>query len=319
VGVLVVWFVWVIGRTPETVLLPAAAAAGGLLPSAFDLLFFLTVIGSLLLTAWTVFRLVRVWRVLRPCLEAIEETPIAGAMGRLGAIMRPMAQMTPFDVPSSQRVNRILDVAIHTRWTGLDALHSGSRRGCGATCKLRPARHGGGRELSIRSEGCEFNSGSAASSARSTARWCRGRRHGDVAADARGRARWSPWWRTRRPAQGGGSLAARGGGADRALRARLRGVESSATCATSPFYLIIALVLTTMLVSSYPFTPQSTVKGPFVLLLLGTVAGLVWVLVEMNRNPTLSRITGTSQGEVTWNARFVVNLLVVGVLRCSRS
>jgi hypothetical protein len=260
-----------------------------------------------------VYRLVRVWRVLRPCLEAIEETPIAGAMGRLGAIMRPMAQMTPFDVPSSQRVNRILDVAIHTRWTGLDVLHAGLTARLRRHMQLPAGAARGGRELSIRSEGCEFNSGISREFGALYRTVCRDDDTGDVAAE---------------PEAGAVEPVVEDTAAGRKAAARWRREVEELTALYVldyvesivrhlrylAFYLIIALVLTTMLVSSYPFTPQSTVKGPFVLLLLGTVAGLVWVLVEMNRNPTLSRITGTSQGEVTWNARFVVNLLVVGVL-----
>jgi hypothetical protein len=79
-------------------------------------------------------------------------------------------------------------------------------------------------------------------------------------------------------------------------------------------FLIGALLITTFLISSYWYQPQSLVKLLFLLVLLATVGGSIIVLVEMNRDALLSCINKGDPGRVNWSARFVLNLAVVGVV-----
>jgi len=75
-------------------------------------------------------------------------------------------------------------------------------------------------------------------------------------------------------------------------------------------FLLVSLVLTVVLLSAYPFEPESAVRVIYLGILGGTVLVLLVVLFQMNRDATLSAIAGTEPGKVSWNAPFVVNLLL---------
>jgi len=72
--------------------------------------------------------------------------------------------------------------------------------------------------------------------------------------------------------------------------------------------------LATLLLSSYPYPPQSLLRLILLVVLGGTVGSLIFVLIQMNRDEVLSRIDRTEPGKVTWNLRFVMNLLTFGAL-----
>jgi hypothetical protein len=79
-------------------------------------------------------------------------------------------------------------------------------------------------------------------------------------------------------------------------------------------FLLVALVLMTVLIVAYPFQPASVVRTMYLLIIGVSVVTLVAVLVRMNRDPVLSAIAGTNAGEVTWDARFVLNLVTFGAV-----
>jgi hypothetical protein len=79
-------------------------------------------------------------------------------------------------------------------------------------------------------------------------------------------------------------------------------------------FMLLSLVLTTLLVSSYPYHPQSLLRLILLLVMVFTVGAFIAVLVQMNRNEVLSRIAHTEPGEVTWNASFILNLFTFGVV-----
>lgn len=80
------------------------------------------------------------------------------------------------------------------------------------------------------------------------------------------------------------------------------------------FFLLVTLVLTVIGLSSYPFVPQSTVKGAFVALVVASVIALFYVMTRMSRNEVLSRVTRSTPGKVTWDTSFVLNLVVFGAI-----
>jgi hypothetical protein len=80
------------------------------------------------------------------------------------------------------------------------------------------------------------------------------------------------------------------------------------------FFLLLTLVLTVVGLSSYPFQPQSVVKGVFIVLTLVTVVAMFIVMTRMSRNVVLSRMNGTDPGKVSWDTSFVLNLVVFGAL-----
>lgn len=79
-------------------------------------------------------------------------------------------------------------------------------------------------------------------------------------------------------------------------------------------FLFAALVLTTALLSTYPYEPQSLVKLIFFVILLASVGGLLRVSVEMNRDEVLSRVAKTEPGKITWDRHFLMNGLVFGIV-----
>ena len=79
-------------------------------------------------------------------------------------------------------------------------------------------------------------------------------------------------------------------------------------------FLFFSLLLTTMLLSSYPFQPQSTAKMIFLGVLLATVGSILYVMTQANRDDVLSRISGTPPGEVTWDSSFILNTLLVCIV-----
>jgi|SRR5579885_2388318 len=79
-------------------------------------------------------------------------------------------------------------------------------------------------------------------------------------------------------------------------------------------FLLVAILLATVLLSSYPFQPQSGVKMIFAGLLLVTVGSILTVGTQMNRDEVISRITRSAPGRVTWNAGYVINILIFGVV-----
>jgi hypothetical protein len=80
------------------------------------------------------------------------------------------------------------------------------------------------------------------------------------------------------------------------------------------FFLLLTLVLTVLGLSSYPFQPQSVVKGVFIVLTLVTVVAMFIVMTRMSRNVVLSRMNGSDPGKVSWDTSFVLNLVVFGAL-----
>ncbi len=78
-------------------------------------------------------------------------------------------------------------------------------------------------------------------------------------------------------------------------------------------FLLATLLLTTVLLSSYPFEPQALVKLSFSAVLAAAVLALVWVTTDVNRDYVLSRIARTDPGRITWDAGFVAKLVAFGV------
>jgi hypothetical protein len=79
-------------------------------------------------------------------------------------------------------------------------------------------------------------------------------------------------------------------------------------------FLFAALVLTTALLSAYPYEPASLVKLVFFIILLASVGGLLRVSVEMSRDEVLSRVAKTEPGKVTWDRHFLMNGLIFGLV-----
>ena len=79
-------------------------------------------------------------------------------------------------------------------------------------------------------------------------------------------------------------------------------------------FLLVCLLVVVVLLSSYPFQPQSALRVIHTIILVVAVATLVLVIVQMNRQRVLSAIANTTPGEVSWDTRFVSTLVTYGAL-----
>jgi len=80
------------------------------------------------------------------------------------------------------------------------------------------------------------------------------------------------------------------------------------------FFILVSLVLTTVLLNGYPFQPQSAIKLVFVVLMAASVGSLLLAGTQMNRNDVLSRITRGDPGRINWDASYVWNLILFGLV-----
>ena len=67
-------------------------------------------------------------------------------------------------------------------------------------------------------------------------------------------------------------------------------------------------------VLSYPFQPMSPLLIFNWFTIIGVVSITMLVFVQMNRNPTLSLLSGTKPGQLEWNSQFILQVVVHGVL-----
>ena len=79
-------------------------------------------------------------------------------------------------------------------------------------------------------------------------------------------------------------------------------------------FLVIGLALALLLVSSYTAFDGRWLQYACFAILFSTVFMLLYVLVQLNRDEVLSRITGTDPGKVTWDARFIFNVMALVAL-----
>lgn len=79
-------------------------------------------------------------------------------------------------------------------------------------------------------------------------------------------------------------------------------------------FLLAGLVLATLLLTSYPFHPQSRVKLLFFFVVIGTAAALFFVMMRMGRQEILNRIAKTEPGKIRWDAHFVFNFVLFGAV-----
>ena len=76
----------------------------------------------------------------------------------------------------------------------------------------------------------------------------------------------------------------------------------------------IAILLTLLALSSYPFSMRDTLLTIAWISVLSAVIGMFYVFFTMNRDQVLSMLAGTTPGKLTWNGTFVAQLVIYGLL-----
>jgi hypothetical protein len=73
-------------------------------------------------------------------------------------------------------------------------------------------------------------------------------------------------------------------------------------------------VLTSILLTSYSFQPQSVFRILTLVIMGVSVVVIVSAVVQINRHPVLSAITNTPAGKLSWDTRLVSNLITYALV-----
>ena len=80
------------------------------------------------------------------------------------------------------------------------------------------------------------------------------------------------------------------------------------------FFVTAGLLLMLAAMLSYPFQPMSPLMIFNWITILTVVVVTMLVFIQMNRNPALSLLSGTKPGELNWNSRFILQVVIHGLL-----
>jgi len=299
----------------------------------FDKLFRVTVLAMLLATSWGALRLAAAWMGLRRCLEGFARMPVVTAFDRLPP---RLARLTRLSLPGRATGTAIGAVA-DLQWLHLQGIYEAKKQEFDT--ELGPEK------TELTAEIAELMKAPAAE-----AMWLDrvGRRalverYGTLHDVLRELWRLEPMKKDvdalieglnkefERPSPRGGEEASTAllirRGFSGPVRLWLRAAEEYTGTRMVEYvewvtrhlrelalFMLLSLLLATVLLSSYPYPPQSLLRLILLVVLGGTVGTLVFVLVQMNRDEVLSRIDRTEPGRVTWNFSFVMNLLTFGAL-----
>jgi hypothetical protein len=287
----------------------------------FDLLLPLAVLGSLCAIVWAIYRLLAVWRALRRVLEAVGDTPLLPAFRRLPVRASQLTRLTLWASSTCDLVKSLSDA----QWRQLVTIYRAGKLG----------EENGGLELPVRKWATWLMEMDGPT--------CRVEGPLDEKRDHRLLHLAAVLWWMWRSEPDSGAL----GKLDDALKDKqktdtatvfrdrfdttprlwLRAAEEFAAVQvvdyvewvlqqmrTLALFIFVMLLVTTALISSYPFQPQAEVKLVFTFLLVGTVAALLYVMVAMNRDEVLSHIADTDPGRLNWSWSFALNVGVVALV-----
>jgi hypothetical protein len=300
--------------------------------AAFDLLFRTTVLASMFATAWGAYRLIVVWAGLRECLAGFARMPIVTAFDRLPPRLARLTRLTLPGLSPNVVTGAVADV----QWLHLQRIHAAK------SAEFRGALEPGAAGLAPRVEKLMQAPATQVSALDWSGRTALVDRFAAVHEILRELWRLEPMPEDvntlldglRKESERGDTGA---GATSTTLRVRrgfsgpvrlwLRGAEEYAASRMVEYiewvirhlrvlalFMLLSLLLTTLLVSSYPYPPQSLLRLILLLVLAGAVGALILVLVQMNRNEVLSRIARTEPGRITWNAPFILNLFTFGLV-----
>jgi hypothetical protein len=317
--VITFWLVPQFGPTFESVARPKSASWWTHLAArSFDLLLVGCIIGSLWLTAWTVYRFLAVWEALRRVLAEIGNTPLVEACERLPQSLTRILQPSLFDGDQSDLIEEAVQIRAQ-KLKGLAHDASTLREQLVAASQYMPQavsrrkRAANSESVVVEMEGLTLRTGSAPTQVQED----------DPKALTELLRGLSVLWEraqpeegVRAPDAGVGDEKSWLGLAEEVVAVRVVQYIASVLQEIKRIaaFLLISLVATSLLIASYWFQSESMVTLMFMMILFGTVGSLVYVSVEMNREELLSRAIGTDPGKVNWSIGFIVNLTLIGVV-----
>jgi hypothetical protein len=311
------WLLWRMGPTLER----AALNPAGLQFSAWPILLKAFIVAGILITTWSIFRFLSVWASLREVLAAVLETPLVPAFNRLPRRVARFTRLAVFEGASQTMLGSISG----TQLKQLDEIFSAAREGTRSPDEVPEevrsvveAFSKAGSEKLFLDAGRSVEDGKALTLLRNTltALWCREpdestieklREDLEKGAD-KGQANTAWLIRTRFPHRLGLWMR----GAEELLATQIVAYIGWALRQVRwlAIFLLLSLLFTTGMISSYPFGNQGEVKIFFFFVAVAGIGSLTAAMVQMNRNDLLSRFNGSDPGRVTWSARFVINLIL---------
>jgi hypothetical protein len=304
------WTIAELDRSIETIMLGNLLTVGTpgvvLLPGSFDLLFRFLMLSAIALSAWTLYRLVIVGNAFRHLLRNVEAMPVGQAFSRLPRSIASITRFTPFSAPPAAVVDLVIDRSAQTCWRRLVAMEVPGY----ATEACRTVVAASKLSLRLRSAGGMLDTSVAGPLVALHETLCAGAALNLVPLDVEMPEADGGKQRDAAPARSWAELAQEIVAlyvvdyVEWVVR-HLRDLALS---------LIASLALTTVLLASYPFEPESLVKIFFFTLMAATVMAIAMLLFQMSRDATMSRITHTTPGQITWDVQLVLNLMLVAAV-----
>jgi hypothetical protein len=298
--------------------------------TSFDRILKFSIIGSLVGTCWAVYRLLSVWRALDRVLQGLSETPLVSAFRRLPDRVGQLTRLTLWRTPSRD----VLDMVSAAQWRQLRQLHA---QAVGGFATLDSGSGSGEAPApALADEVAALMAPERPPPSRFPRRLARGdddsflrlnrilsrlwasEPDAEVVAEIRDELKKSP-------EVSSGVFFRRSFASP--VRLWMRVAEEFAAVQVVDYiewvlqqlrvltlFLFASLLLTTALLSSYPYQPQSLVKLVFLFVLLATVGTLLFVMAALNRDDVLSLVAKSDPGRVNWDRTFVMNAITVGVV-----
>ena len=317
------WLVQGFGRTVESVVLPS-----GRWPNAFEVLLRFSVVAMLAATVWGVYRLLALWLRLRACLDAVSELPLTTAFERLPPRVSRLTRLAFFSPPS----RHVIATTTAALWGHLREIHRKRRPEFASELADAPLVERRIARL-MRRRATDATEWQLEVWRLETllsvlhALWREEPTSDEIDKVAKDLATYdSESARKAQPVAVSTSSQFR-----RVFTGSvglwLRGAEEYAAVRVVEYaewvlrhmrrlagFVLLALLLMTAMLGSYPFQPQSRAKLALVVVLVVAVGVILLVLAQMNRNEVLSRVTKTDPGRITWSTAFVVNILLFAVV-----
>ena len=289
--------------------------AGSRSPASYDLLFWIGTYSMLVTGCWALYRIAATWSALQSALVALSETPILNAFSRL-----------------PRHVSKLTRLSIFANTENAATLHTISERWRELRRELRELRDTFSQPNSAPLGAADRDAAAAmlrVMHRHDTDKEFCGLPQRDRMRHIRRTAyALSAAWRAAETSPAlDGSAPLEQRPPSKAIGAAMRTAEEFMAIECVRYvesvlhdlrllasFLLMSLLLSVALLSSYPFQPQGIVKLAFIALLLGTVIVLFLVMTQMSRDDVLSSITRTEPGKVSWDTTLVLNLVLFGVI-----
>ncbi len=283
---------------------------------SYDLLFWIGTFSMLVTGAWAVYRIATTWGALQDALAGLSETPLFNAFARLPPHIAKLTRLDVFASSHTASVRRTISDRWHELNRELDDLERALReRATPDTFTVSDIEAGGIVLGVLRADPPvgEFSQLDKEVRMRCIRRTAVALRDVWRVMDTTPNLKGDMPLEHRPPAK--------------AVRDAIRSAEEFMAVECVRYiesvlhdlrrlasYLLVSLLLSVALLSSFPFQPQDIVKLAFIALLLCTVVVLFLVMTQMSRDDVLSQITRSEIGKVSWDTTLVLNMVLFGAI-----